>query len=682
MASNNLGYKISRMPEEVSQKGIIDACYLDIKDESIFSIRTHSSGPSGTINLTEEVLRHAPSGNLFGLSQNVGMGWDAKNFLGPQFLILNSHGGVRAEDGSPVALGYHTGHWEVGLLVKRAAEEIKNLGGIPFAAHVSDPCDGRSQGTTAMFDSLAYRNDASMVMRRLARSLPTAEGIMGIATCDKSMPAMMMALAEMKNLPIILVPGGVTLSPSDGEDAGSAQSVGIRYAQGVLEKEKAEQILCRTCATPGGGCQFLGTAATSQVIGEALGISLPHSALSPSGFPVWLELGKRSAVALKDLHERKIHSSDILKETALRNAMVVHAACGGSSNLIIHLSAIAYHAGLKRPTVDDWDKINRLVPRLVDVLPNGPKGYSTSQFFLAGGVPELMLKLRELDLLELNAVTCTGKSLGENLDAWQRSERRIRFHQILIEQDNIDPKEIIHSKEDATNKGMTSTLCFPIGNLAPDGSVIKSTAIDSSVIDKDGIYRMTGPALVFTTERDAVRAVKGLGKKKIKPGDVIVLCGRGPMGAGMEEVAQVALALKHLEWGKHVALLTDARFSGVSSGACVGHISPEALAGGPIGKIRDGDIIRIEIDRLNLRGRIDFIGKPQEKCNLENASQKLHEREANPEIAPDKRLPADTKLWAAMQNVSGGTWGGCVYDSEKIMNLLSKGQEAISKKKN
>ena len=670
------------MPEEVSQKEIIDACYLDIEDESIFSIQTHSSGPSGTIILTEEVLRHTPSGNLFGLSQNVGMGWDAKNFLGPQFLILNSHGGVRAEDGSPVALGYHTGHWEIGLLVKRVAEEIKNLGGIPFAAHVSDPCDGRSQGTTAMFDSLAYRNDASMVMRRLARSLPTADGIMGIATCDKSMPAMMMALAEMKNLPIILVPGGVTLSPSDGEDAGSAQSVGIRYAQGVLEKEKAEQILCRTCATPGGGCQFLGTAATSQVIGEALGISLPHSALSPSGYPVWLELGKRSALALKDLHERKIHSSDILKETALRNAMVVHAACGGSSNLIIHLSAIAYHAGLKRPTVDDWDEINRLVPRLVDVLPNGPKGYSTSQFFLAGGVPELMLKLRELDLLELNTLTCTGKRLGENLDAWERSERRIRFHQILIEQDNIDPKEIIHSKEDAKNKGMTSTLCFPIGNLAPDGSVIKSTAIDSSVIDEDGIYRMTGPALVFTTERDAVKAVKGLGKKKIKPGDVIVLCGRGPMGAGMEEVAQVALALKHLEWGKHVALLTDARFSGVSSGACVGHISPEALAGGPIGKIRDGDIIRIEIDRLNLRGRIDFIGRPQEKCNLENASQKLHERETNPEIAPDKRLPADTKLWAAMQNVSGGTWGGCVYDSEKIMDLLARGQETINKIKN
>ena len=293
------------MSKEKVTKNFLNPGQLEIEDESIFLIQTHSQGPSGKIELSDEILKHAPS-KPFGLSQNVGMGWSPKNFLGPQFLILNSHGGVRSEDGSPIALGYHTGHWEIGLLVKRAAEEIKKLGGIPFAAHISDPCDGRSQGTTAMFDSLAYRNDASLVMRRLARSLPTAEGVMAIATCDKSMPAMMMALAEMRDMPTILVPGGVTLSPSDGEDAGKAQSVGIRYAQGELAKDKAEEILCRTCATPGGGCQFLGTAATSQVIGEALGLSLPHSALSPSGSPVWFELATRSTKALSKLHKRRL----------------------------------------------------------------------------------------------------------------------------------------------------------------------------------------------------------------------------------------------------------------------------------------------------------------------------------------------------------------------------------------
>jgi putative YjhG/YagF family dehydratase len=579
-----------------------------------------------------------------------------------------------------VALGYHTGHWEIGLLVKKAAEELKNLGGIPFAAHVSDPCDGRSQGTTAMFDSLAYRNDASLVMRRLARSLPTAEGVMGVATCDKSMPAMMMALAEMRDMPSILVPGGVTLSPSDGEDAGKAQSVGIRYAQGEIAKEKAEEILCRTCATPGGGCQFLGTAATSQVVGEALGLSLPHSALSPSGYPVWFELASRSAKALANLHSKKIGTSQILSAASIRNAMITHAACGGSSNLIIHLAAIAYHAGLERPTVKEWDEINRLVPRLVDVLPNGPNGYSTAQFFLAGGVPELMSKLKDLNLLELDTLTCTGNTLGKNLEAWEKSRRRKRFRQMLWELDQIHPDDVIHTEGKAASKGMTSTLCFPTGNLAPEGSVIKSTAIDPSMLDENGIYRQTGPAKVFTTEREAMRAVKGLGSKQVDPGDIIVLCGRGPLGAGMEEVAQVALALKHLSWGKQVALLTDARFSGVSTGACVGHISPEALANGPIGRIEDEDLIEIIIDTRLLSGSINFVGTEKKKLSPDQASEVLNSRSSNPQLDCDPRLHADTKLWAALQNISGGTWGGCVFDTEKIIQTLNAGEEALAEK--
>ena len=311
------------------------------------------------------------------------------------------------------------------------------------------------------------------------------------------------------------------------------------------------------------------------------------------------------------------------------------------------------------------------------MLPNGPNGFSTAQFFLAGGVPELMLKLRELDLLDLEVLTCTGLKLGENLEAWEKSERRIKFRELLIKQDNVDPQDVIHSKAQAIGKRMTSTVCFPLGNLAPEGSVIKSTAIDDSVVDEDGVYRMTGPARVFTTEREAVRAVKGLSDKKVSPGEVIVLCGRGPMGAGMEEVAQVALALKHLEWGKQVALLTDARFSGVSTGACIGHISPEALAGGPIGKIRDGDLIRIEIDRINLQGSIDFIGTENEELESDQAKIILDAREVNPEIKPDTRLHADTKLWAALQNISGGTWGGCVYDTEKILETIQAGEKAL-----
>ncbi len=616
------------------------------------------------------MLRESASGDLFGLSQNAGMGWSPKEMLGPQYLILNSHGGIRNEDGSPVALGYHTGHWEIGLLAAEAAKEFKKMGAVPFAAHVSDPCDGRSQGTTAMFDSLAYRNDASTVLRRLARSLPTAQGIMGVATCDKSMPATMMALASLGELPVILVPGGVTLSATEGEDAGKAQSIGIRYSHEEISLEEASRTLCNTCASPGGGCQFLGTAATSQIVGEALGLSLPHSALCPSGQPVWLELGVRSARALAYMRESNLTGKRILSQASIRNAMIVHAACGGSTNLILHLTAIAYHAGLSRPGVEDWDEINRMVPRIVDVLPNGPNNFTTAQLFLAGGVPEIMVKLKEKNLLDLEVLTVSGQALGENLAQWENSTRRTRFREKLLELDGVHPDQVIMDFQSAAKNGLTSTICFPSGNLAPQGSVVKSTAIDSTVIDPDGIYRMTGPVRIFYSEKDVMRAIKGLSENRIQAGEVIVLCGRGPMGSGMEEVAQITLALKHLSWGKHVALLTDARFSGVSTGACIGHIGPEALAGGPIGKLREGDIVKIEINCSKLIGTINFIGQVGKILSPEAGKATLEERKTPAELQADPRLPEDTRLWAALQNVSGGTWGGCVYDANRIIEIL------------
>ena len=211
------------------------------------------------------------------------MGWDPARLLDPEFLILSTHGGLRADNGKAIALGLHTGHWEVGLLVAEAARELKELHAIPFAGACTDPCDGRTQGTTGMLDSLPFRNDAAIVLRRLIRSLPTAKGVIGIATCDKGLPAMMMALASSGKSPAILVPGGVTLLPDSGEDAAKVQTLGARFAQGQISIEYAAEVGCRTCATPGGGCQFLGTAATSQVVGEALGLALPHTALAPSG---------------------------------------------------------------------------------------------------------------------------------------------------------------------------------------------------------------------------------------------------------------------------------------------------------------------------------------------------------------------------------------------------------------
>ncbi|MBI3462924.1 MAG: YjhG/YagF family D-xylonate dehydratase [Planctomycetes bacterium] len=637
-------------------------------------IQTKAPGPAGSLPLTVEMLTDWPSGDLFGLTQNAGMGWDPREMLGPQFLILSTSGGLRAEDGTPIALGYHTGHWEVVLLVREAARELKAQGCVPFAAFCSDPCDGRTQGTPGMFDSLAYRNDAAIVFRRLIRSLPRRQGVMGVATCDKGLPAMMLALAGSRDLPVILVPGGVTLPPAEGEDAGKIQTIGARFAHGELTLEEAAELGCRACASPGGGCQFLGTAASSQVVGEALGLSLPHSALAPSGQPIWLDMARRSAQALIGLEQRGIHSRDILTDAAIQNALAVHAAFGASTNLVLHVPAIAHAAGLKRPTVDDWTEVNRRVPRIVDALPNGPVGHPTVQVFLAGGVPEVMLHLRELGLLQLEVMTAAGIPLAEVLNWWAGSERRRVLRQLLHDRDGIDPDNAIMSPHRARERGLTSTVCFPRGNLAPEGSIIKATAIDPKVVDSDGVYRKTGPARVFRRERDAIAAIKGRGENPIRSGDVLVLICRGPLGSGMEEIYQITSALKHLPFGREVAVVTDARFSGVSTGACIGHVGPEALAGGPIGKVREGDRIRIIVDRNTLTGSVDLVGDATREFGPEEGTRVLAARAARADLAADDLLPDDTRLWAALQRASGGTWGGCVYDVDRIIELLEAGE--------
>ena len=636
----------------------------------LFEVKSAAPGPRGRLPLTAEMLRDSPSGDIFGLTQNAGMGWDPRELGRPQYLMLSTQGGMRAADGRPVALGYHTGHWEVGLLMQAAAEELTRLECLPFAGFVSDPCDGRTQGTVGMMDSLAYRNDAAIVFRRLIRSLPTRKGVLGIATCDKGLPAMMLALSAMRDLPCVLVPGGVTLPPTDGEDAGKVQSIGARFAHGELSLEEASDLGCRACGSPGGGCQFLGTAATSQVVGEALGLSLPHSALAPSGQPVWLDMARRAARAMVNLQARGLATRDIVTDAAVRNAMVVHAAFGGSTNLLLHLPAAAHAAGLRRPTVEDWIDINRRVPRLVDALPNGPRNHPTVRVFLAGGVPEVMLHLRHEGLLDLDALTVSGDRLGRVLDWWEGSDRRRALRERLRVADGVDPDDVIMSPERARRAGLTSTVTFPRGNLAPEGSVIKSTAIDPTVVDADGVYRKTGPARVFTRERDAIAAIKSTGPGRVRPGDVLVLICRGPLGAGMEEIYQITAALKHLTWGKEVAVVTDARFSGVSTGACIGHVGPEALAGGPIGRVVEGDLVRIVVDRNRLEGSVDLVGHGEQVFGPEEGTRVLAGRAPRPDLAPDASLPEDTRLWALLQQVGGGTWGGCVYDVDAIAATL------------
>ena len=636
---------------------------------NIFEVRTKAPGPVGKLPLTEDMLRNRPSGDLFGLTQNAGMGWNPAELWRNQFLILSTQGGVRGADGTPIALGYHTGHWEIGLMVTAAAEEIRRSGGIPFAGFCSDPCDGRTQGTHGMFDSLPYRNDAAQIFRRLIRSLPTCRGVLGVATCDKGLPAMMMALAGTRNMPSVLVPGGVTLPPEHGEDAGKIQTIGARFAHGLISLEEAAEMGCRACASPGGGCQFLGTAATSQVVAEALGMAVTHSALAPSGQPVWLDVAERSARALIDLENNGINGRDLLTEASIRNAMAVHAAFGGSTNLLLHIPAIAHAAGLPRPTVQDWINVNQKVPRLVSVLPNGPVHHPTVRVFLAGGVPEVMLHLRDLGVLALDALTVSGRTLDQELNDWEFSERRAGFKERLQTLDGVNADDVIFSPDRALARGLSSTVTFPSGNLAPEGSVIKSAAIDPTTLDEHGVYRITGPARVFLRESDAIQAIK---RGEVQAGNVLVLSGCGPMGTGMEETYQLTSALKHLPFGKEVALVTDARFSGVSTGACIGHVGPEALAGGPIGKLRDDDLIQIVVDTKLLKGSLDFVGTAEDRLSPEQGTACLAARSPRKDLMPHPQLPPETRLWAALQDIGGGTWGGCVYDVDAILHRLNR----------
>jgi len=347
--------------------------------------------------------------------------------------------------------------------------------------------------------------------------------------------------------------------------------------------------------------------------------------------------------------------------------MLVHAAFGGSTNLLLHIPAIAHAAGLRPPSVDDWIRVNRATPRLVDALPNGPRGHPTVQVFMAGGVPEVMLHLRRLGLLHEDVLTVTGDTLGSTLDWWETSERRTAARARLASGASIAPDDVIMSPDAARRAGLTSTVAFPRGNLAPEGSVVKATAIDPAVVGADGVFRHRGPARVFVDERDAIRALKQGGARRddgvrpIEPGDVMVLIGNGPSGTGMQETAQVTSALRYLPWGRQVALVTDGRFSGLSTGACIGHVGPEALAGGPIGRVRDGDVIEIVVDRNTLEASVNVVGA---------GAEALGTRDVHPGLRAHPALPADTRLWAALQRASGGTWAGCVYDVDRIVAAL------------
>jgi dihydroxyacid dehydratase/phosphogluconate dehydratase len=285
-----------------------------------------------------------------------------------------------------------------------------------------------------------------------------------------------------------------------------------------------------------------------------------------------------------------------------------------------------------------------------------------------------MLHLRRAGLLDTGVRTVSGETLATCLDWWAESNRRYQLRQELLKRDGIDPDDVIMSPDQARGKGLSPTVSFPFGNLAPEGSVVKSTSIDPTVVDADNVYRKRGRARVFVTEKSAIRAIK---QHDVQIGDIMVLICGGPLGSGMQEIYQITSALKHLHFGKHIAVVTDARFSGVSTGACVGHVSPEALAGGPVGKVREGDLIEIIVDRTSLQASVNFIGENGEVFDAEEGVRRLALRDSRTDLAPDAFLPDDTKMWAALVQASGGVWAGCVYDVDAIVSGLGNGKSHL-----
>lgn len=653
----------------MTSRNILD--YLESASSESFPV--HSPGPSGTVGYTEQDLLLRPSGDLFGISQNAGMSGSGDRATDPNVAILSTLGGWPGE-----ALGAHTGHHELYKLVIETANEFSREGFLPFALYSSDTCDGRTQGTIFANISLASRNIIYKSLATQLRGIPCAEAMVGIATCDKGLPAMTMLVASLcqypNAIPGIVVPGGVTLPPEVGEDAGTIQSLGARFAKGVINLQQAQDLGCKACATPGGGCQFFGTAATAQAVAEAMGLTLTHAALAPSGFEIWSEIARNSARAVVALRNRKIGMSDIFTAASVRNGMVVHAAMGGSTNMLLHIPAIAHAAGLPRPTREDFAKVNQSIPRIVDCLPTGI--HPTVRVFMAGGVPEVMLHLAEMNLLDLNVLTVTGQTLGENLEAWRTSSRRQLLRNRLRSELGIDPDDVILPPQKAREMGFGSTVSYPTGNIAPEGSVVKATAISPRLLDEQGVYHKVAPCRTFTSESQAIQAIKN---GTVQPGEVLAILCRGPMGAGMPETYEVTAAIKNLPELSDCALITDARFSGVTTGPCFGHISPEALApGSTFGKLMDGDLIEIHLDTRTLQGSIHMVGENGEYVGPKKGSELLSHRPPRADLEKDPYLADFIRQWSLLQHLSGGPWGGCVEDLELIERAFSANEPGRS----
>ena len=513
-----------------------------------------------------------------------GMDWDCEDIERYQILIETVYGDS------------HPGSTHLDRLAKMADDGIKYHGAKPSHFTATDICDGIAQGHDGMNYSLASR-EIIAAMCEIHAKANGFDGAVFISSCDKAVPAHLMAMARL-NLPSVFVPGGTMPFAANGFTLEQIGNVNARFKTGELTREQFTQYQKDAC-TSCGACQFMGTACTMQVMAEALGLALPHSALMPANMKYINNMAKAAGKTVVELVKKNLHARDILTEKAFHNAVVIHGAIGGSTNALLHIPVIAREAGLE-VKADLFDELHRKVPFLVDTRPVGK--YSTDMFWYAGGVPALMMKLK--DLLYLDALTVTGKTVGENLEYIEKNGLLEQYKGYLCNF-GVTPEDVIH---EISPQGAIAILK---GNIAKSGAVVKYTGLPKNM----RLFR--GKAKVFDDELSARNAIL---EKRIKPGDCIIIRYCGPRGSGMPEMFYTTESLcASSELVATTAILTDGRFSGASKGPCIGHISPEAAQGGEIGLVRDGDIIEIDIENRSLNAiGVDFEKRREENKNIIN----------------------------------------------------------------
>ncbi len=501
-----------------------------------------------------------------------GTGWDEEDLQNPQILVEDVFGSS------------HPGSVHLDTLAAEVSTGIYQKGGKPANFHGTDICDGWAMSHDGMNYILASREVLCDLVEIHGRVIPW-DGLVVISSCDKSIPAHLMAAARL-NIPAIHIPGG---SNRAGPHMSHSLLVGevaekMRQGQDVGSEIRNYQL----CGCPGAGaCQFMGTASTMQCMSEALGMALPGSALAPASLFEIRRLARQAGRQIMELSPNGIQPSAILTREAFENAIKVHAALSGSTNALLHLPAIAHELGLEIDA-EFFDRINRETPYLVNVQPSGK--YVSEMVWYAGGIPRVQLELK--DLLDLKVMTATGQTLGENLENLQRDGFFQRGEGYLSNY-GIKREDVIHPVDRSKGFGSIAVLK---GNLAPEGAVVKFSAVRSEMLTHEG------PARVFDREEAALAAIKA---GKIEPGSVMVLRYEGPRASGMPEILATTEALVTHPALQSTAIITDGRFSGATRGPCIGHVSPEAVSGGPIALVENGDLIAIDIPArsLNIVGR-------------------------------------------------------------------------------